>query len=152
MSLDDLQEKIGEFEDYVQSSDVAAMQSKHCCFRYAEHESNGIPQSCELSARAGCCRLGNETVKARLGNSYCVVLFRGSAHGCHEIEPFQCISKRQMQNIKTDKHVTYFLYWARLPTRCRLAATLTCTVRHLIWQSMGLCISQASLTYRSYSL
>ena len=28
MSLDDLQEKIAEFEDYVQSSDVAAMQSK----------------------------------------------------------------------------------------------------------------------------
>ena len=28
VSLDDLQEKIGEFEDYVQSSDVAAMQSK----------------------------------------------------------------------------------------------------------------------------
>lgn len=28
VSLDDLQEKLGEFEDYVQSSDVAAMQSK----------------------------------------------------------------------------------------------------------------------------
>lgn len=27
MSLDDLQEKIAEFEDYIQSSDVAAMQS-----------------------------------------------------------------------------------------------------------------------------
>jgi elongation factor 1-beta len=34
VSLDDLQEKIADFEDYVQSSDVAAMQSKrwrfHC--------------------------------------------------------------------------------------------------------------------------
>ena len=30
VSLDDLQEKIAEFEDYVQSSDVAAMQSKRC--------------------------------------------------------------------------------------------------------------------------
>ena len=29
MSLDDLQEKIAEYEDYVQSSDIAAMQSKH---------------------------------------------------------------------------------------------------------------------------
>ena len=28
VSLDELQEKIGEFEDYVQSSDVAAMQSE----------------------------------------------------------------------------------------------------------------------------
>ena len=28
VSLDELQEKIAEFEDYVQSSDVAAMQSK----------------------------------------------------------------------------------------------------------------------------
>jgi hypothetical protein len=74
VSLDDLQEKIGEFEDYVQSSDVAAMQSKHWRFRCAEHEPNGIPQSCELSARAGCCHLRNETVKARLGNSYCVVI------------------------------------------------------------------------------
>lgn len=31
MSLDDLQEKIAEFEDYVQSSDVAAMQSMSPC-------------------------------------------------------------------------------------------------------------------------
>ncbi len=28
VSLDELQEKIAEFEDYVQSSDVAAMQSE----------------------------------------------------------------------------------------------------------------------------
>ena len=28
MSLDDLQDKLADFEDYVQSSDVAAMQSK----------------------------------------------------------------------------------------------------------------------------
>jgi len=46
VSLDDLQEKIAEFEDYVQSSDVAAMQSKlwRCC---VEHESDRILQSCE---------------------------------------------------------------------------------------------------------
>ena len=30
VSLDELQEKIAEFEDYVQSSDVAAMQSEFC--------------------------------------------------------------------------------------------------------------------------
>lgn len=28
VSLDDLQERVGEFEDYVQSTDIAAMQSK----------------------------------------------------------------------------------------------------------------------------
>lgn len=28
VSLDDLQEKVQEFEDYVQSTDIAAMQSK----------------------------------------------------------------------------------------------------------------------------
>jgi hypothetical protein len=32
VSLDDLQEKIAEFEDYVQSTDVAAMQSKSVWF------------------------------------------------------------------------------------------------------------------------
>ena len=37
MSLDDLQEKIVEFEDYVQSTDVAAMQSKRRRFRRVEH-------------------------------------------------------------------------------------------------------------------
>jgi hypothetical protein len=31
VSLEELQEKIAEFEDYVQSSDVAAMQSKCFC-------------------------------------------------------------------------------------------------------------------------
>lgn len=30
VSLDDLQEKVAEFDDYVQSSDIAAMQSKLC--------------------------------------------------------------------------------------------------------------------------
>lgn len=30
ISLDELQETIAEFEDYVQSSDIAAMQSTHC--------------------------------------------------------------------------------------------------------------------------
>ena len=29
VSLDELQEKVAEFDDYVQSSDVAAMQSKY---------------------------------------------------------------------------------------------------------------------------
>ena len=48
MSLDDLQEKIAEFEDYVQSSDVAAMQSKRCRFHCVEHGFDLIPQSCEL--------------------------------------------------------------------------------------------------------
>ena len=28
MSLDELQEKLAEFDDYIQSSDIAAMQSK----------------------------------------------------------------------------------------------------------------------------
>ena len=62
VSLDDLQEKLAEFEDYVQSSDVAAMQSKRWRFRCVVHESDLISQSCEPFARAGGCRLGNETV------------------------------------------------------------------------------------------
>lgn len=33
MSLDELQEKISEFEDYVQSTDVAAMQSTSVVYR-----------------------------------------------------------------------------------------------------------------------
>ena len=66
MSLDDLQEKIAEFEDYVQSSDVAAMQSKRGHFHYVEHESDCIPQSCELSSRVDGCFLGNETVKSTI--------------------------------------------------------------------------------------
>jgi elongation factor 1-beta len=36
VSLDDLQEKLTEFEDYVQSSDVAAMQSKRWHFHCVE--------------------------------------------------------------------------------------------------------------------
>ena len=32
VSLDDLQEKVAEFDEYVQSSDVAAMQSKFFIF------------------------------------------------------------------------------------------------------------------------
>ena len=32
MSLDELQEKLAEFEDYIQSSDVAAMQSRRARF------------------------------------------------------------------------------------------------------------------------
>jgi elongation factor 1-beta len=38
VSLDDLQDKIAEFEDYIQSSDVAAMQSKRWRFHCIEHE------------------------------------------------------------------------------------------------------------------
>ena len=64
MSLDDLQEKIAEFEDYVQSSDVAAMQSKRCRSHYVEQKSDPIPQSCELFERAGDCCLRNESVKS----------------------------------------------------------------------------------------
>ena len=66
MSLDDLQEKIADFEDYVQSSDVAAMQSKCWRFYCVEDESDCIPQSCELSPRIGGCRLGNEIVKGTI--------------------------------------------------------------------------------------
>jgi elongation factor 1-beta len=44
VSLDDLQEKIAEFEDYIQSSDVAAMQSKRCRFHYVERESDLISE------------------------------------------------------------------------------------------------------------
>lgn len=49
MSLDDLQEKLAEFEDYVQSSDVAAMQSKRCRFHCVGHGFDLIPRavSCE---------------------------------------------------------------------------------------------------------
>jgi hypothetical protein len=66
VSLDDLQEKLAEFEDYVQSSDVAAMQSERCRFHCVKHESDLIPQSCELFARAGGCCMGNETVKVMI--------------------------------------------------------------------------------------
>jgi hypothetical protein len=55
VSLDELQEKVAEFEDYVQSSDVAAMQSKRCHIHRVEHESDFIPQSCELSSRVSGC-------------------------------------------------------------------------------------------------
>ena len=50
VSLDELQEKLAEFEDYVQSSDVAAMQSE---FHPPEYdparytETTGLHQSCE---------------------------------------------------------------------------------------------------------
>lgn len=44
VSLDDLQEKVAEFEDYVQSSDIAAMQSEcQHCLRYHECRLNKIP-------------------------------------------------------------------------------------------------------------
>jgi hypothetical protein len=66
VSLDDLQDKIAEFEDYVQSSDVAAMQSKRWRFHCFEHESDCIPQSCELTSRVGGWCLGNETVKGTI--------------------------------------------------------------------------------------
>jgi len=66
VSLDDLQDKVAEFEDYVQSSDVAAMQSKRWCFHCVEHESDCIPQSCELSSTVGAWCLGNETVKGTI--------------------------------------------------------------------------------------
>jgi len=66
VSLDDLQDKVAECEDYVQSSDVAAMQSKRWRFQCVEHESDCIPQSCELSSRVGGCCLGNEIVKGTI--------------------------------------------------------------------------------------
>jgi hypothetical protein len=66
VSLDDLQDKIADFEDYVQSSDVAAMQSKRWRFHCVEHESDCIPQNCELSSRVGGWWLGNETVKGTI--------------------------------------------------------------------------------------
>jgi hypothetical protein len=50
VSLDDLQEKIAEFEDYVQSSDVAAMQSMWLGYsRFLPHQlMHGICQNSEL--------------------------------------------------------------------------------------------------------
>ena len=48
VSLDELQEKIAEFEDYVQSSDVAAMQSRRAGFYCIQRGSDFIPQSCKL--------------------------------------------------------------------------------------------------------
>jgi elongation factor 1-beta len=47
VSLDDLQEKIAESEEYVQSSDVAAMQSKHSRLDRVERGSDLISQSCK---------------------------------------------------------------------------------------------------------
>ncbi|KAG0706196.1 hypothetical protein DFH29DRAFT_798827 [Suillus ampliporus] len=40
VSLDDLQEKLAEFDDYIQSSDIAAMQSKHPSLAYPRFTSN----------------------------------------------------------------------------------------------------------------
>lgn len=37
VSLDELQEKLAEFEDYVQSSDIAAMQSMYILSRFSMH-------------------------------------------------------------------------------------------------------------------
>lgn len=83
MSLDDLQEKIAEFEDYVQSSDVAAMQSKRWRFHCVKHESDCIPQSCESSSRVGGCCLGNETVKGTIRGIIVLYCLEGKIkHGC----------------------------------------------------------------------
>jgi EF-1 guanine nucleotide exchange domain len=48
VSLDELQEKIAEFEDHVQSSDVAAMQSKRPRLDRVERVSDLISQSCKV--------------------------------------------------------------------------------------------------------
>jgi hypothetical protein len=48
VSLDELQDKIAEFEDYIQSSDVAAMQSRRAIFYCIQSGSDFIPQSCKL--------------------------------------------------------------------------------------------------------
>jgi hypothetical protein len=51
VSLDDLQDKIAEFEDYVQSSDVAAMQSKRCRFIVLNTSLISSPRVVSLSRR-----------------------------------------------------------------------------------------------------
>ena len=60
VSLDELQEKLAEFEDFVQSSDVAAMQSKRAIYIFGvERASDFIPQSCKLRCESGCDTLGH---------------------------------------------------------------------------------------------
>lgn len=66
VSLDELQEKIAEFEDYVQSTDVAAMQSK------SSRRRNCIPGAdvcCRALSRlyfcGRCFRVGEGTIRAR---------------------------------------------------------------------------------------
>lgn len=52
VSLDELQEKLAEFEDYVQSSDVAAMQSESYPPEYTptrDTETAGLHQSCKYT-------------------------------------------------------------------------------------------------------
>lgn len=53
VSLDELQEKLTEFEDYVQSSDVAAMQSGS--FFVGPLSSNDLSQNCSDTRRCVCC-------------------------------------------------------------------------------------------------
>ncbi len=55
VSVDDLQEKIAEFEDYIQSTDVAAMQSKRAAFYCAKCGSNFIAQNCKLQRVDAVC-------------------------------------------------------------------------------------------------
>ena len=49
VSLDELQEKVAEFEDYVQSSDVAAMQSKYDVHIRFQHCLTLSLQNCRCS-------------------------------------------------------------------------------------------------------
>ena len=61
--MDELQEKIAEFEDYVQSSDIAAMQSKPP-YLLSEFVPDDIAQNCKprsviCSARVEMCPLYN---------------------------------------------------------------------------------------------
>ena len=53
ISLDDLQEKVAGFEDYVQSSDIAAMQSKSI-----HHFRSLIPPSLTFEFPKSCDRRG----------------------------------------------------------------------------------------------
>ena len=57
MSLDELQEKLAEFEDYVQSSDVAAMQSRRASFFCGERGSDSFHRT--INCESGCGTLGH---------------------------------------------------------------------------------------------
>jgi hypothetical protein len=57
VSLEELQEKLAEFEDYVQSSDVAAMQSKRAVFFALSTDLISLHRA--VSCGCGCGTLGH---------------------------------------------------------------------------------------------
>ena len=67
VSLDELQEKVAEFDDYVQSSDVAAMQSTYLPYLTHLSPSNSIFQNCKcVKPRAHKANCKIHSIRANL--------------------------------------------------------------------------------------